>query len=1311
MPKVDRLKQKRELQRVRRALLNPDVRRNEQTNDTESRRLARTNPEVRQNEQTNDTESRRVARTNPEVRGDERISNTARMRDVRTNPVVRQNEQTNDTESRRLARTNSEVRQNEQTNDTERRRVARTQPDTREREAMNARSRRLKKTHEMACRYIPETGEFTFHQPCGQWNKPCIHNCGYVHLSSSTIGTRKKCCAGGKLSYLSPNCNHDLLEWFELRELPNFMQQAVSSGAEFSANSSTYNNLLAMGATKVCNYESTPGFTNRGPGNACVFLNGRVHHYLRAATSTDLSMGITYFIFDQIASLAISANARNVNAEILEQIGSGLRTLNPYCQELRMLGAEARARADGNAVIPRMPNQKDHWTVCAVVNNRQNGSMVIQMQTRNNNISSIAMDSPQVEPICFPLLFPHGENGWTNELKHELTAEAYMIARMLRPEKIGGTFMTAEATHSPYLNIDSRTGNSFPADEPIADIEMYSVPDESLHRNLNVNRFTLMCRLASYWCLDTYSRLLDQRLNALKNLRNRIMMGGTRKRSAVPAVSQEEEFERHDAGFSNPDESMNETYLPGSTHGSPRHMAGLAKNALVLVSEFGCPHVFLTLTCHPLWPEILAQLLRGQTAFDRPDITASVFKSRLDLLKANIRNGKYFSGSTVTYTFHVIEYQYRGLPHAHLVIRLTDAPDIDNPDKDALINFVNKHFLAEMPRFEGDENPNVFPVDGEPSFTEEYKNKCVELVRMHNTHKCAVAVNGCKKESTDKCKRGYSNTDVVSDTYINVTTNRIVYRRRMPCDLLIVPYNLEIMMDWDSHTNCEYSGSAYCALYMYKYCYKGAAKSERIALESEHGQDEIQHFILGRVLCSMSVTWRLLGYQDYPAAEPPVCCYKVRSQEQIKFFFDDDTVTDILVYYNRPAAISHLKYTEFLTKYNMAQHLPQFYQNTPESKDNISQEKHYFRIDMILSSTIKFKYVYVPVKKIARCIRIEMLYPTCGDIYYLRLILLRRAATSDIDVRTVPNVHGWGEPTVYPSYQQAAIAQGYVEGATDALDTYTEMSSMGTAAQVRSYFVVLTLHGYATHAIFDNYDMRRFMFMDYILYDSRTEEQAEQMMLQALERLFRKSKSSLTNYGFPKPKRVPTELEEAQLHWMNPAIQQQQEELLQQLNVTITNNDEQQDAFNEIMESIRSFSTSNREDLQCHQFHFIGGPGGTGKSALFKKLHAACRSIGLLISICAQSSLAALLFNGATTAHTLFGYPVQDEDDIDDQNLAQCKIVGEHKEFLHEVTVIFWDEFISNDRIIMEAVLECFKTLWNTPRYFVFVCAGDFAQV
>jgi len=83
-------------------------------------------------------------------------------------------------------------------------------------------------------------------------------------------------------------------------------------------------------------------------------------------------------------------------------------------------------------------------------------------------------------------------------------------------------------------------------------------------------------------------------------------------------------------------------------------MAALAKNALILVSEFGCPHVFLTLTCNPKWPEIMSQLLDGQTAFDRPEVTAAVFKSRLDLMKMNIRNGKYFDGRELIYTFHVI---------------------------------------------------------------------------------------------------------------------------------------------------------------------------------------------------------------------------------------------------------------------------------------------------------------------------------------------------------------------------------------------------------------------------------------------------------------------------------------------------------------------------------------------------------------------------------------------------------------------------------------------------------------------------------
>jgi hypothetical protein len=117
-----------------------------------------------------------------------------------------------------------------------------------------------------------------------------------------------------------------------------------------------------------------------------------------------------------------------------------------------------------------------------------------------------------------------------------------------------------------------------------------------------------------------------------------------------------------------------------------------------------------------------------------------------------------------------------------------------------------------------------------------------------------------------------------------------------------------------------------------------------------------------------------------------------------------------------------------------------------------------------------------------------------------------------------------------------------------------------------------------------------------------------------------------------------------------------------------------------------------------------------GKLALFKKLHAACHNNGILVTICAAASLAALSYEGATTAHSLFSYPVEDETDVDNQNLAECNFYQERCDFLYEVSVKFWDIFISNDHILMEAVLEECKKRWDTLCNYIFVCAGDFAQ-
>ena len=121
-------------------------------------------------------------------------------------------------------------------------------------------------------------------------------------------GSRKKCCANSCLSSASDSFEEELMIDHDLDKLPQFLRQVITLSPQFSKKSSTHNNLVAMAATVVCNYNQTHGLSRRGQGPQSVFMNGRVHHYMRLASSTLQNCGIFYFIFDDIASLAGSAN-------------------------------------------------------------------------------------------------------------------------------------------------------------------------------------------------------------------------------------------------------------------------------------------------------------------------------------------------------------------------------------------------------------------------------------------------------------------------------------------------------------------------------------------------------------------------------------------------------------------------------------------------------------------------------------------------------------------------------------------------------------------------------------------------------------------------------------------------------------------------------------------------------------------------------------------------------------------------------------------------------------------------------------------
>ena len=71
------------------------------------------------------------------------------------------------------------------------------------------------------------------------------------------------------------------------------------------------------------------------------------------------------------------------------------------------------------------------------------------------------------------------------------------------------------------------------------------------------------------------------------------------------------------------------------------------------------------------WPENVDELRPGQTAADRPDIVVRVFHARLEQLTAFLK--RHFCGNRV-YMIKAIEYQRRGLPHAHIALAVENPP-------------------------------------------------------------------------------------------------------------------------------------------------------------------------------------------------------------------------------------------------------------------------------------------------------------------------------------------------------------------------------------------------------------------------------------------------------------------------------------------------------------------------------------------------------------------------------------------------------------------------------------------------------------
>jgi hypothetical protein len=187
------------------------------------------------------------------------------------------------------------------------------------------------------------------------------------------------------------------------------------------------------------------------------------------------------------------------------------------------------------------------------------------------------------------------------------------------------------------------------------------------------------------WLVDQLSRCIDNKLDFIKKKKQpSIFGGGLSSRHAEDAIMPSNDVHERDEG--NHGEASNSTFLSSEFHGSPRHLKQLAQESLCVVAEKGKPSLFITFTANAKWSEITDRLLPGQTAFDRPEVVNQVFHAKLQAAVANLKKGHYFGHGIdvngkhvhkvhkVTYLMYVIEYQHRGLPHAHLVLQFDNMP-------------------------------------------------------------------------------------------------------------------------------------------------------------------------------------------------------------------------------------------------------------------------------------------------------------------------------------------------------------------------------------------------------------------------------------------------------------------------------------------------------------------------------------------------------------------------------------------------------------------------------------------------------------
>ena len=344
--------------------------------------------------------------------------------------------------------------------------------------------------------------------------------------------------------------------------------------------------------------------------------------------------------------------------------------------------------------------------------------------------------------------------------------------------------------------------------------------------------------------------------------------------------------------------------------------------------------------------------------------------------------------------------------------------------------------------------------------------------------------------------------------------------------------------------------------------------------------------------------------------------------------------------------------------------------------------------------------------------RMYFVHPSDFERFALRMLLLyRKGCTSFKSIRTVDGV-------LYDSYRNACKALGFFDNDSESELCLFEAANFASASQMRDLFVLILLNC-APNNPGELWQKFKNHMSDDILHQKRNLDPCVEFDNEIFNIALNKINESLLKIGkhisnyFNMPEIWQPQCDEAYLanNLINEQLQYDLNKLKNEIEENVPKlNNEQRIIYDRIIR--RTF----QQNLCGGNTFFIDGPGGCGKTFVYKVILATVRLQRKIALAVASSGIAAQLLDGGRTGHSRFKVPFI----LNSTSTCNLPLQSEHAILISKASLILWDECPMMHRHAFEALDQSLRDIMGSidPRNRkipfgnkVIVFGGDFRQI